>query len=115
MKLKVLKEFRDKFDGVTIYKAGTTVEFDDEVRCQNLVERGLCEVVKGPSKKTAEAPQKAEAPAEETSEVPAEEPEKAEAPAEETSEVPAEEPEKVEAPAEPEKPAKSATSKKAKK
>ena len=97
MKLKVLKEFRDKFDGVTIYKAGTTVEFDDKVRCQNLVERGLCEVVKGPSKKTAEAPQKAEAPAEET------------------SEVPAEEPEKVEAPAEPEKPAKSATSKKAKK
>ena len=97
MKLKVLKEFRDKFDGVTIYKAGTTVEFDDEVRCQNLVERGLCEVVKGPSKKTAEAPQKAEAPAEETSEVSAEEPEKAKAPAE------------------PEKPAKSATSKKAKK
>lgn len=51
MKLKVLKEFRDKFDGVTIYKAGTTVEFDDEVRCQDLVERGLCEVVKEPSKK----------------------------------------------------------------
>ena len=93
MKLKVLRLFRDKFDPKKSYQPGTEVNFDDEARCNDLFRRGLCEAVNDPSKKTAEKPKKAEAPAEETPEVPAEEPEKAEAPAEENpaEETPAEE------------------------
>ena len=85
MKLKVLRLFRDKFDPKKSYQPGTEVNFDDEARCNDLIRRGLCEAVNDPKK--------AEAPAEETPEVPAEEPEKAEAPAEENpaEETPAEE------------------------
>ena len=50
MKLKVIKPFTDKFDHRTEYKAGSVLEFDDELRCADLIRRGLCKSVKEPEK-----------------------------------------------------------------
>lgn len=83
MTLKVLNVFRDKYDAAKVYKPGDVVQFVDNDRCKDLIQRGLCEAVKKTSQKTAKEPEKVEEPAEETPEVPAEEPETAEAPAEE--------------------------------
>lgn len=109
MTLKVLNVFRDKYDTAKVYKPGDVVQFVDDDRCKDLIQRGLCEAVKKTSQKTAKEPEKVEEPVEET-------PEKADAPVEEAPEVTAEEPETAEAPAEEEKPVakapKSGTSKK---
>ena len=43
MKLKVLKTFRDKVDGVTVYHAGEEIDIKEETRVADLVKRGLCE------------------------------------------------------------------------
>lgn len=108
MTLKVLNVFRDKYDAAKVYKPGDVVQFVDDDRCKDLIQRGLCEAVKKTSQKTKE-PEKVEEPVEET-------PEKADAPVEEAPEVTAEKPETAEAPAEEEKPVakapKSGTSKK---
>ena len=50
MKLKVLKTFRDKNDGVTVYQPGDVIDIEDDKRVADLVKRGLCE-------KPAEKPQ----------------------------------------------------------
>lgn len=44
MKVKVLRQFRDKHDHVTRYEVGTEHEFESE-RASNLIERGLAEAV----------------------------------------------------------------------
>lgn len=41
MRVKILKEFRDKFNPTRIYEPGTYAEFDDEARVTDLVTRGL--------------------------------------------------------------------------
>lgn len=45
MKLRVLREFADKFDGTKIYKVGETLETDDKERVKDLTERRLAEVI----------------------------------------------------------------------
>jgi hypothetical protein len=54
MKLKVLKTFRDKNDGVTIYQPGEVIDIKEETRVADLVKRGLCEEVKGSDKSKKE-------------------------------------------------------------
>lgn len=45
-KVKVLKEFRDKFNFSKIYKAGDEVDGFDKGRIADLVNRGLAEEIK---------------------------------------------------------------------
>lgn len=62
-KLKVLKPFRDKIDHKSWRKPGQELNITDEARCKNLVDRGLCEVVKGnASKKKTEKPEESQQP-----------------------------------------------------
>lgn len=44
-KVKVLKEFRDKFNFSKIYKAGDEVDGFEKARIASLVERGLVETI----------------------------------------------------------------------
>lgn len=46
MKIKVIKEFRDKFDKVTIYPVGTVIDKFDTDRCKDLITRGLAKEIK---------------------------------------------------------------------
>lgn len=43
MKLNVLKTFRDRNDGVTVYHPGEVIDIEDEMRVEDLIRRGLCE------------------------------------------------------------------------
>lgn len=45
MKVKILSDFRDKYDYSRLYKAGDVVTFDKE-RCNELIELGLAESLK---------------------------------------------------------------------
>lgn len=53
--IKVIKEFKDKFDHSTIYKVGEVVKFEAE-REKDLVERKLAELVE--EAKEAKKPRK---------------------------------------------------------
>lgn len=46
MKIKVIKEFRDKFDKTTIYKINTVIENFNTDRCKDLISRGLAKEIK---------------------------------------------------------------------
>lgn len=42
MRLTVLKPFVDKYDHVTEYQPGTTLDIEDKGRVDDLIARGLC-------------------------------------------------------------------------
>lgn len=46
MKIKVIKEFRDKFDKTTIYSVGTVIDNFNTDRCKDLITRGLAKEIK---------------------------------------------------------------------
>lgn len=66
MKVKVLFEFRDKFDFAKVYSVGSEYEFA-EARAKEIVERGLGELVK--PIETKDEPKEAEPMVEEAKEV----------------------------------------------
>lgn len=45
MKVRVIVPFCDKDNTEIEYRVGQVLDFNDEKRCENLIERGLCEVV----------------------------------------------------------------------
>ena len=45
MKLKAIKVFRDKTDSEKLYKVGDILNIDDLARVNDLVSRGLCEII----------------------------------------------------------------------
>lgn len=62
-KLKVLNPFRDKIDHKTWRKPGQEIIVTDEARAKELVDRGLCAVVKGKaSNKKTENPEETQQP-----------------------------------------------------
>lgn len=48
MKLKVVQQFRDKYDESTLYPEGAIIDIEDGARVEDLLSRGLC--VKAPAK-----------------------------------------------------------------
>lgn len=58
MKLKVVQQFRDKFDERTLYPEGAIIDIADAARVEDLINRGLCEKApaKTASKKSGSAP-----------------------------------------------------------
>ncbi len=50
MKVKVIENFRDKHDHVTIYESGTILEVQDEERAKSLIDRKLAKEFKGNQK-----------------------------------------------------------------
>ena len=71
MKLIVKSVFRDKNDGVTLYRPDSILEVNDKERAASLIERGLCAEYKGKKKADAVLSEPSEEP-EETTEATAE-------------------------------------------
>ena len=59
MKLKVLQQFKDKFNK-SLYLPSQIIEIEDSERCNDLIQRGLCESVaeESPNDDCASVPQK---------------------------------------------------------
>ena len=58
MKVKILSDFRDKYDYSRLYKAGNVVTFDKE-RCNELIELGLVEPLNKKEEATEEEKEEA--------------------------------------------------------
>lgn len=59
MKLRVIKQFLDKFDRRIVYEPSQVIEIDDKDRCDDMLSRGLCEAVE-PAETPGENPKENE-------------------------------------------------------